>query len=62
LPRSKYDTGRRSMPEFQQMNIDTLRSWDEAESPHNEYDPRPVLWHAGCGDKGSEDCIAKHQA
>jgi len=56
LPCSKYDTGRRSMPEFQQMNIDTLRSWDEAESPHNEYDPRPVLWHAGCGGKGSEDC------
>ena len=29
VPGSKYETGRPSMPEFQQMNIDTLRHWCE---------------------------------
>ena len=59
---SKYDTGRQSMPAFQQMNIDTLRKWDggnkgsSASSHPDEVDPRPVLWHAGCCDPGEEDC------
>mmetsp|Transcript_41451 Transcript_41451/g.86956 ORF Transcript_41451/g.86956 Transcript_41451/m.86956 type:complete len:1059 (-) Transcript_41451:124-3300(-) len=69
---SKFDTGRSSMPEFQQMNNETLRNWYD---PSNDYsddseggsvdeggsecadadaDPRPVLWHGGCGKIGEE--------
>jgi hypothetical protein len=42
---SKYETGRPSMPEFQQMNIETLR---EGEKRHPD-ECRPVLWHGDCG-------------
>jgi len=45
---SEYDTGRPSMPEFQGMNLDTLRK----KPPENgNSDPHPVLYHAGCGSK-----------
>ncbi|KAL7536456.1 hypothetical protein ACHAXR_010710 [Thalassiosira sp. AJA248-18] len=47
-PGSKYDTGRPSMPEFQQMNIETLRNWSDKSNP------RPVLWHGSCGRVGEE--------
>jgi len=62
-PGSDHDTGRPSMPEFQQMNIETLRTWtrkaniDDSSGP--ESNPRPVLWHGGCGRLGEEmpdDC------
>jgi len=69
---SKHDTGRPSMPGFQQMNIETLRNWSVKplsdandtkgnikedggmESADPEADPRPVLWHGGCGHVGEE--------
>mmetsp|Transcript_30309 Transcript_30309/g.65445 ORF Transcript_30309/g.65445 Transcript_30309/m.65445 type:complete len:824 (-) Transcript_30309:403-2874(-) len=70
---SKLDTGRPSMPEFQQMNIETLRNWSDKSNSHSndanddivddgaketdheaEADPRPVLWHGGCGKIGEE--------
>mmetsp|Transcript_30311 Transcript_30311/g.65451 ORF Transcript_30311/g.65451 Transcript_30311/m.65451 type:complete len:462 (-) Transcript_30311:403-1788(-) len=70
---SKLDTGRPSMPEFQQMNLETLRNWGDKLYPHSddtmgdileegrneanldaEADPRPVLWHGGCGRVGEE--------
>mmetsp|Transcript_30312 Transcript_30312/g.65453 ORF Transcript_30312/g.65453 Transcript_30312/m.65453 type:complete len:837 (-) Transcript_30312:403-2913(-) len=70
---SKFDTGRSSMPEFQQMNIETLRNWSDKSNSHSndanddivddgaketdheaEADPRPVLWHGGCGKIGEE--------
>jgi hypothetical protein len=44
---SEYDTGRASMPEFQVMNLESLRKIPET-------GPRPVLWHAGCGKVGEE--------
>ncbi len=44
---SEYDTGRVSMPEFQVMNLESLRKAPKA-------GPRPVLWHAGCGKVGEE--------
>eukprot|EP00984_Skeletonema_dohrnii_P000410 scaffold138_cov142-Skeletonema_dohrnii-CCMP3373.AAC.1 len=44
---SEYDTGRPSMPEFQVMNLESLRKTPRA-------GPRPVLWHAGCGKVGEE--------
>mmetsp|Transcript_12194 Transcript_12194/g.25943 ORF Transcript_12194/g.25943 Transcript_12194/m.25943 type:complete len:793 (+) Transcript_12194:69-2447(+) len=43
----KYATGRPSMPEFQEMNIETLRKGAGMETG-----PRPVLWHGGCGRLG----------
>lgn len=43
---SEYDTGRASMPEFQVMNLESLRKAQKASGP------RPVLWHAGCGKVG----------
>jgi len=58
----EYDTGRPSMPEFQEMNMRTLRKkkedqprWEQVTVP----DPIPVLWHGGCGAIGEEtvkDC------
>ena len=39
---SEYDFGRPSMPEFQAMNLESLRKAPKS-------GPRPVLWHAGCG-------------
>ena len=49
------------MPEFQQMNFETLRNWsDKSDSATDnnssglEGDPRPVLWHGGCGRLGEE--------
>ncbi len=45
---SEYDSGRPSMPEFQVMNLESLRKAPKA-------GPRPVLWHAGCGKVGDED-------
>ena len=39
---SEDDTGRKSIPEFQVMNLETLRKKQKM----NE--PRPVLYHAGC--------------
>lgn len=45
---SEHDTGRPSMPEFQVMNLESLRK-----APRTG--PRPVLWHAGCGKVGEED-------
>jgi len=64
VPGSKDDTGRPSMPEFQQMNFDTLRNWnDKSQSADNGndssesfVDPRPVLWHGGCGKVASDNC------
>ena len=50
-------TGRPSMPEFQQMNLDTLREGsDVAHDIHSDTDagPRPALWHAGCGRPGED--------
>ena len=54
---SEYDFGRPSMPEFQKMNLDTFRTdyalrqkWGGLGK--NSNDPRPVLWHAGCGKVG----------
>eukprot|EP00986_Skeletonema_menzelii_P006219 scaffold2344_cov149-Skeletonema_menzelii.AAC.4 len=44
---SEYDTGRASMPEFQAMNLESLRKAPKS-------GPRPVLWHAGCGKVGEE--------
>eukprot|EP00985_Skeletonema_marinoi_P002404 scaffold1006_cov158-Skeletonema_marinoi.AAC.2 len=44
---SEYDNGRPSMPEFQVMNLESLRKTPRA-------GPRPVLWHAGCGKVGEE--------
>jgi len=44
---SEYDNGRPSMPEFQVMNLESLRKTPKA-------GPRPVLWHAGCGKVGEE--------
>jgi len=44
---SEYDNGRASMPEFQVMNMESLRKTPKA-------GPRPVLWHAGCGKVGEE--------
>eukprot|EP00984_Skeletonema_dohrnii_P012567 scaffold5119_cov153-Skeletonema_dohrnii-CCMP3373.AAC.3 len=44
---SEYDNGRSSMPEFQVMNLESLRKTPKA-------GPRPVLWHAGCGKVGEE--------
>ena len=49
---SKYETGRPSMPEFQQMNIDTLRHWEPCDTDPS---PRPVLWHGDCGRIGEDD-------
>ncbi|KAL7490825.1 hypothetical protein ACHAWT_001185, partial [Skeletonema menzelii] len=46
---SEYDTGRASMPEFQSMNLESLRK-----APNAGAGPRPVLWHAGCGKVGEE--------
>jgi len=58
---SRYDTGRPSMPEFQQMNVETLRNWSGKPnaSSGNVFsdegpDPRPVLWHGDCGRLGEE--------
>ena len=53
---SDYDFGRPSMPEFQKMNLDTFRD-DHAlrqmrRGMVENNDPRPVLWHAGCGKLG----------
>ena len=53
---SDYDTGRPSMPEFQDMNVNTLRNWKE--KPAGESNPRPVLWHGGCGGKLDKDAPA----
>jgi len=47
---SEYDTGRASIPDFQVMNLDTLRNGSEKSRRFSE--PRPVLYHAGCGSKG----------
>lgn len=47
---SKYETGRPSIPEFQQMNIDTLRTGGSSSGP--EAGRRPVLWHGDCGRVG----------
>jgi hypothetical protein len=44
---SEYDTGRASMPEYQVMNLESLRKTPKT-------GPRPVLWHAGCGRVGEE--------
>eukprot|EP00986_Skeletonema_menzelii_P020904 scaffold32648_cov166-Skeletonema_menzelii.AAC.4 len=44
---SEYDTGRASMPEFQVMNLESLRKAPKS-------GPRPVLWHAGCGKIGED--------
>ena len=44
---SEYDTGRPSVPEFQVMNLESLRKTPKT-------GPRPVLWHAGCGKVGEE--------
>ena len=50
--RSKYETGRPSMPKFQQkMNIDTLRHWEPCDTDPG---PRPVLWHGDCGRIGED--------
>jgi len=50
---SEYETGRPSMPEFQVMNLDTLRKKPKKSCSLSLFpDPRPVLYHAGCGDKG----------
>eukprot|EP00574_Skeletonema_japonicum_P000848 CAMPEP_0201739446 /NCGR_PEP_ID=MMETSP0593-20130828/45785_1 /ASSEMBLY_ACC=CAM_ASM_000672 /TAXON_ID=267983 /ORGANISM="Skeletonema japonicum, Strain CCMP2506" /LENGTH=588 /DNA_ID=CAMNT_0048233717 /DNA_START=102 /DNA_END=1865 /DNA_ORIENTATION=- len=46
---SEYDTGRASVPEFQVMNLESLRK-----APKAGAGPRPVLWHAGCGKIGEE--------
>ena len=46
---SEYDTGRASMPEFQVMNLESLRK-----APKSKLGPRPVLWHAGCGKIGED--------
>lgn len=51
-PGSKYETGRPSMPEFQQMNIETLRNWEPEDTLSAESNPRPVLWHGDCGRVG----------
>mmetsp|Transcript_20836 Transcript_20836/g.48927 ORF Transcript_20836/g.48927 Transcript_20836/m.48927 type:complete len:859 (-) Transcript_20836:58-2634(-) len=53
---SNYDFGRPSMPEFQKMNLDTFRvdhalRQTQRDTVENN-DPRPVLWHAGCGKVG----------
>ena len=48
---SEYDTGRASMPEFQVMNLESLRKAPKAGAGAG---PRPVLWHAGCGKVGEE--------
>ena len=40
------------MPEFQQMNIDTLRHWEPCDTDPS---PRPVLWHGDCGRIGEDD-------
>ena len=44
---SEYDTGRASTPEFQVMNLESLRKKPKS-------GPRPVLWHAGCGKVGED--------
>jgi len=44
---SEYDTGRASTPEFQVMNLESLRKIPKT-------GPRPVLWHAGCGKVGED--------
>eukprot|EP00985_Skeletonema_marinoi_P013315 scaffold6578_cov141-Skeletonema_marinoi.AAC.13 len=44
---SEYDSGRASMPEFQVMNLESLRKAPKT-------GPCPVLWHAGCGKVGEE--------
>ena len=43
---SEDDTGRKSIPEFQVMNLETLRKKQKTD------EPRPVLYHAGCGSRG----------
>ncbi len=48
---SDYDSGRPSIPAFQKMNINTLRNGGSHEK-EKSVDPRPVLWHAGCGRVG----------
>ena len=52
-----YDTGRPSFPEFQDMNIHTLRKemdkrsrWEKMQ----DQDPLPVLYHGDCGKIGEE--------
>ena len=40
------------MPEFQVMNLDTLRKQPKKNSESLYSEPRPVLYHAGCGDRG----------
>ena len=52
---SRYDSGRPSMPEFQQMNVEALRNWKPDPDLHTgKPDPRPVLWHADCGEVGKK--------
>ncbi len=49
----EYETGRISMPEFQDMNFQTLRKGRKKALVTTTSDekgaPRPVLWHGGCG-------------
>mmetsp|Transcript_41450 Transcript_41450/g.86951 ORF Transcript_41450/g.86951 Transcript_41450/m.86951 type:complete len:1049 (-) Transcript_41450:1341-4487(-) len=54
---SEHDTGRASMPDFQVMNLDTLRNGSEKSRKFSE--PRPVLYHAGCGSKGDVELAKK---
>ena len=43
------DTGRRSIPEFQVMNLETLRKQKKRKKSMRALrEPRPVLYHAGC--------------
>jgi len=51
---SEDDTGRPSMPEFQGMNLHTLRKVPQKNTLHLSSDPRPVLYHAGCVSKHEE--------
>lgn len=47
------DTGRRSIPEFQVMNLETLRKQKKSKKSMRALrEPRPVLYHAGCGRQG----------
>ena len=46
---TEEDTGRPSIPEFQVMNIETLRKKPKKGSG-SFLEPRPVLYHAGCGE------------